>query len=375
MVEDEANQLIGFTVPYWSDPGADWGDTKAEENAWRSMLLQLATSMMPGHENYMQWMEKNIELMISAYSRPGDSNNFEVLHGKPVKEWLHGYNINQDGTLINRNILHPDYMITIKNLAFAGIAYSLAGQPTPKAAFFNLPVVYHALTDLQFDQQIYAAPGGTIYIPDTGYLYYPRGPTDGDRRIMHAAHLDVLADAFGFDSLSSRKGAYWEDVHARYVLAMQQRGTDGRCYQDYSESTSPTREEWFSDHAGRAYLAKWIKSQGVFALTNKDYNIAVEKVFPVSAASVLELWPNPFSDRLRISIILVRQGGGCRLSVYDLTGRKITTLPDARLAGAHYTVEWNGVGSDGKIAANGCYVVCMETKDITLNRKVLFVRH
>ena len=52
MVEHEADAFIDRTVPYWADRQGKIvtpGDTKAEENAWNSMLLASAQAMMPRH--------------------------------------------------------------------------------------------------------------------------------------------------------------------------------------------------------------------------------------------------------------------------------------------------------------------------------------
>ena len=59
----EADRFLapGYKVPYW-DPRS--GDTKAEENAWDSMILQLACAMMPRHPHAASWKRVASELMI-----------------------------------------------------------------------------------------------------------------------------------------------------------------------------------------------------------------------------------------------------------------------------------------------------------------------
>lgn len=44
IVIHEANRFIDYKVPYWNGKG---GDTKAEENSWNSMILNVALMMMP----------------------------------------------------------------------------------------------------------------------------------------------------------------------------------------------------------------------------------------------------------------------------------------------------------------------------------------
>lgn len=277
MVEYEANRFNSYTVPYYRNEAGTIlspGDTKAEENAWNSSLLQLATAMMPDHANWYVWMNKNIELMISAYSRPSDTGNTLVLHGNTVANWLNGSNANEDGTVINHSIVHPDYMNSYTQLLNAPLLYTLAGMETPQAALFNAEIVYDALVDVNFSSPPYGAPGGTIYVDGSSNIYYPQGNDWGTMRRMHFAYMDAAADAFGFDSLVSQKGAYWEPYHAQMVLDMQNRAghTDGHTYEATSEDTYAGREEWVAQFAGRDYLTKWIMNQDKYVLTNKTYS-------------------------------------------------------------------------------------------------------
>jgi hypothetical protein len=290
MVEYEANRFNSYTVPYYRNEAGtiiSAGDTKAEENAWNSSLLQLATAMMPDHPNWSLWMNKNIELMISAYSRPSDTTSTRVLHGKTVADWLHGSNANEDGTVVNHSIIHPDYMNSITQLLNAPLLYTLAGKHTPEAALFNADIVYDSLVDLNFASPPYASPGGTIYIDGSANAYYPQGNDWGTKRRMHFAYMDAAASAFGFDTLASQKGNYWEPYHAQMVLDMQNRAghTDGHTYEATSEDTYAGREEWVAQFAGRDYLTKWIIKQNKYVLTNETY----------SAPSPDPVPANPFS--------------------------------------------------------------------------------
>ncbi|WP_052659327.1 cell wall-binding repeat-containing protein [Bacillus alveayuensis] len=274
MVEYEANRFINYTVPYWKAKNGNInypGDTKAEENAWNSQILQLATAMMPKHENWNLWMIKNLELMISSASTSSDMNNETILHGKKVKEWVNGSNINEDGTVINHGFIHPDYMEFIAFNNTAALQYTLANMQTPKAAFFHSDLVYKGFVDLQFDSPPFHAPGGTIYRTDSSDIYYPSGNDWGTERRMQFATLDIFADVFGFDHLASKKGSYWEPLHAQKVLDMQKRHEDGRTYAAYDEDKYKGREEWVAHHAAWSWIAKWVNHSGKLKITNQSY--------------------------------------------------------------------------------------------------------
>ncbi|MGD6803415.1 hypothetical protein [Rossellomorea aquimaris] len=276
MVEYEADRFLDYEVPYWKDESGTIifeGDTKAEENAWNAQLLQLATAMMPNHENYLEWMNKNIELMISSAAVPSDLESNEVLHGRQVKDWVMGSNINEDGTAVNHGFLHPDYMEFIAFNNTSGLHYSLAGLPVPKAAFHHSDLVYSSLSQMNFESPPYESPGGTIYREGSSDIYYPEGNDWGTSRRMQFAVLDIFADVFQYDGMARNSGEYWESFHAEMVLAMQERHVDGRTYDERWEDTYSGREEWIAHHAAWAWIAKWIDANGALCVSNTSYSI------------------------------------------------------------------------------------------------------
>nr|WP_263323715.1 cell wall-binding repeat-containing protein [Neobacillus sp. Marseille-Q6967] len=274
MVEYEANRFNDYVVPYMkTTDGAEIyrGDTKAEENAWNAQLLQLATAMMPYHPNWDIWMNKNIELMIASAAIPSDKNNETVINGKPIKDWIRGSNVNEDGTVINQGFIHPDYMEFIAFNNTSALHYTLANMSTPQAAFFNSDLVYKSLVERNFESPPFAAPGGTIYREGSSDIYYPEGNYWGNGRRMQFVTLDILANAFHYDSSLDKDGAYWEPLHAQKVLEMQNRHTDGHTYADNSEDIYRGKEEWVAHHAAWAWMAKWVDHSGKFKTTNDSF--------------------------------------------------------------------------------------------------------
>ncbi|MGD6968111.1 hypothetical protein ACQCVP_16915 [Rossellomorea vietnamensis] len=280
MVEYEANRFLDYEVPYWKDESGAIifeGDTKAEENAWNAQLLQLATAMMPNHENYLEWMNKNIELMISSAAVPSDLENDELLHGRQVKDWISGSNINEDGTAINHGFLHPDYMEFIAFNNTSGLHYALAGLTIPKAAFHHSDLVYSSLSQVSFESPPYESPGGTIYREGSSDIYYPEGNDWGTSRRMQFAVLDIFADVFHYGDMAERNGGYWEPFHAEMVLAMQKRHEDGRTYDERWEDTYSGREEWIAHHAAWAWIAKWVDVNAEICISNSSYSVMYEE--------------------------------------------------------------------------------------------------
>lgn len=288
MVVHEADRFLDYTVPYYQDPSGRIvypGDTKAEENAWNANLLQLATSMMPGHPHWALWMNKGLELMVSSFSRPADLSSNAVVNGRRVKDWLHGSNILEDGALINHGIVHPDYMATVEQNTSAPLSYALAGLPTPNAAFFNADVVYRSLVDQNYDSPPYDAPGGTMYTHGADGtaspgIYYPQGNDWGTSRRLHFLLLDTQASIFGFDKSASIPAAGWEAEHSSTALQMQSRFPDGRTYGAASEDTYAGREQWVAIMAAQNYLTHWLAHQGSIDITNRPYPAALSVSAP-----------------------------------------------------------------------------------------------
>lgn len=72
--------------------------------------------------------------------------------------------------------------------------------------------------------------------------------------------------------------------------------------------------------------------------------------------------PNPFSARAAIRFHLA-QTGAVNLAIYDLSGRRIRTLIDDRMAAGEHTLDWDGMDADGTCAGAGMYWVQLRTDD------------
>lgn len=279
MVEYEANRFIGYQTPYYRNTGGTIltpGDSKAEENSWNAMVLQLATSMMPAHPNYRAWLHKEVELMMSAFARPADLGSTTSYNGAPFSWWLNGSNAENDHMVVNHSRIHPDYTMTVTQNLNAILVAAMAGVPAPQAARANTAGTYDALVDLSFtagasyagtNTSIYS-PGGSIFIRNSANLYFPQGNDWGTNRRMNSALMDAMARAFGLDGAASVKATVWEPLHMQRVLDDQSRGTDGRTYQAAGEDTYAGREEWVAALAARAWWTKWVAAKGAGSTSN-----------------------------------------------------------------------------------------------------------
>jgi hypothetical protein len=91
---------------------------------------------------------------------------------------------------------------------------------------------------------------------------------------------------------------------------------------------------------------------------------------------VNRLWqndPNPFNPRTTIKYSLARSGA-VKILVYDVSGRLVRTLIDAKEeAGAHAAV-WDGTNDRGEKAGSGVYWVQMRIADFVSNKKMVILK-
>jgi hypothetical protein len=270
MVEHEANRFLepGYQVPFWV---VSSGDTKAEENAWNSAVLQLAVAMMPNHVHTNEWRQIGSELMVTAFARPSDMTNQQMVDGKSVAQWINnrGYNANQNGTVINHNRVHPDYMATTSLNMQSYMLQSMAGQTVPQAAGFNGDVIWQAFQQTNFPTPTYNAPGGTIYRNGQAEVYYPQG-NDWSTKRQDIFYLgDAFAEVLGQDIGFTDAAAYLS-LRADYLLALQARpgGSPGETYRsgDWNSNYVP-KEQQVAWQMGDAYLLQWLAAQNAIKPT------------------------------------------------------------------------------------------------------------
>jgi hypothetical protein len=266
-VAQEANRFIapGYRVPYWRDTAGREnfpGDTKAEENAWNAMVLQVAVAMMPRHPDVVAWKRVASELMVSAFALQKDAeSNGRILDGRPVKAWLRGYNLREDGAVINHRILHPDYMATPTLNLRAYLLQPLAGQSVPQTAEFNADLIYKTFVTHAWPVPPYKAPGGTIYLPGRAEIYYPMGTDWSPFRFDIYYLYDAFAQVRGWDKDLPHKAKDWMKVRAQRMLAMQARFPSGSMYAKEEHPAPYPNDQMVAWQMGDALLLLWLQGQ------------------------------------------------------------------------------------------------------------------
>lgn len=259
MMTHEADRFLNYEIPYYRDKAGNIifkGDTKAEENAWNSNILTIATAMMPKAKNYDRWMKKNIELQLSAYATPDDIHRDTVVDGVKLSDFLQGSNVNPDGTVINHSIIHPDYMVAFMHNATNSWVYNLARRKPLQSSVYNGALIYHTLTERLFNgKTIYQKTGDGHASP---LMYYPEGNDWGTGRQENYWLMDMMAHIFGWDTDLSVKAMDWAKARNQRMLEMMRRSTTGKFYQEKTENSFASREEWFGAQIAWGYLGWWL---------------------------------------------------------------------------------------------------------------------
>jgi hypothetical protein len=277
-VAHEADRFVApdYRVPYWR--GLDnrenfQGDTKAEENAWNAMILQVAVAMMPGHTHAAAWKRIGSELMVSAFALRKDAeSNTRVLDGRPVKTWLKGYNLREDGAVINHNILHPDYMATPTLNLRAYLLQPLANQAIPQTAEFNADRIYRTFVTHAWPVPPYKAPGGTIYLPGKPEVYYPMGTDWSPFRFDIYYLYDTFAHVRGWDRGLPHRARDWMKVRAERMLAMQARFPTRSMYAKEEHPAPYPNDQMVAWQMGDALLLLWLQGQNALSPKGKWLN-------------------------------------------------------------------------------------------------------
>ena len=112
-----------------------------------------------------------------------------------------------------------------------------------------------------------------------------------------------------------------------------------------------------------------------------NFDFTVRRFVPTAVADgarpeALDLapaYPNPFNSQVQLELSLGR-GGGARLEVFDVLGRRVRTVAGGFLGAGRHRFSWDGLDDDGRPAASGVYRVRLLHGGRSLVRSVTLVK-
>lgn len=142
--------------------------------------------------------------------------------------------------------------------------------------------------------------------------------------------------------------------------------TDERWKDQVAKNTVPDRPDWVNIYlvnAGGEEREPGRELPGVLPT-----NVSEEGVSAPAAVSLLSVSPNPFNPVTTIRYVVPSEGRAL-ITVYDVLGRVVETLVDARRNPGEYSVRW-----DAGSAASGVYLCRFQTGNHDQTVKMMLVR-
>lgn len=136
ILKEEADGLLGQTLPFAPLDSSTTGDTKAEENAWASAALSAAVAFLPNDMNAEQWETTARALAYAAITRPSDPPF--------APGGLKTITVSEDLCLNNHGYAQNAYYTaaTIELLQQAALPYRVAGRDVPAEFSHNIDLLF-----------------------------------------------------------------------------------------------------------------------------------------------------------------------------------------------------------------------------------------
>jgi len=125
-------------------------------------------------------------------------------------------------------------------------------------------------------------------------------------------------------------------------------------------------------YAGTAQMALSSSDAGKTSLPTSGGTTALSTT-PRPVVTEFQAWPNPFNPVVRISFELDRPTYG-RLSVYDISGRKVVVLAKGQLDEGFHILLWGGRDSKGNLLSSGTYIARLEAEGASQSLKLVLLR-
>lgn len=258
ILDDETRVMAARMIEHEADrfnerppDNGEWGDTKAEENAWNSQIMSLACSMFPRHPRAKLWRERAIVYMMNSFSTRADHSDSTIVDGRRVRDWVTTVCIHDDYTLENHRRVHPDYMGTISLLLRNAQFYRLGGQQCPDAAYHHVEDCFAVL------QALTAANGSYFYI--NGQDWWP-----------HRHDGPLFVGGLMSAVRKNAAGAFMERSALDMFRKMHSRFKDGSAYHA-KEYNYPNVEEEMIARYGDLYIAHRLFGEGPHPVSRAEF--------------------------------------------------------------------------------------------------------
>ena len=85
-------------------------------------------------------------------------------------------------------------------------------------------------------------------------------------------------------------------------------------------------------------------------------------------------YPNPFNPSTQISFDVPEGSALVRLNIYNILGKKVSTLLNNAMSPGKHKIEWNAKDNEGNPVASGIYFYELSSSSFTARKKMLLIR-
>ncbi len=242
------------------------------------------------------------------------------------------------GDLDSHEILFQSMMLQ------QGIRYSIAGAVKDISG-----------TDLSCNWcQVYVSAEepveGTDYTPNADrYLTFDSWEGDG---AYTGAGIDGTfeddANRYGHDST--------------FVLVPGPMGNEFEIFFEIKIGSCGPSYDWLFDNLSLAYVGPPLSIE-----EDDETTVISEKL------ALNQNYPNPFNPSTTISFRLAKIEN-VKLTIYDITGRKVRTLLNNRMNQGNHLIVWNGRGDNNEAMASGIYFYSLSVDDRTVTKRMTLLK-
>ncbi len=129
---------------------------------------------------------------------------------------------------------------------------------------------------------------------------------------------------------------------------------------------TPDKLEYYDDGADLNRACRWFL--GVIQGSGAERRFG-----PIEAGAVIMVFPNPFRERVKVSVRL-SQSGIHRLEIYDVSGRRVRTLWSGHQVAGIKEAIWNGTDDHDRSLAAGVYYLVYQMGYSRNSRKIIMLK-
>ena len=144
--------------------------------------------------------------------------------------------------------------------------------------------------------------------------------------------------------------------------------SDGNGCQDGKNVVFAVPGGWF-DACVLGVTGDWVM-YAIYRQVNCGAGVGEEVIAVGDLAVLVKPEPNPFSSETRLEFVLTREQS-VDLAVYDIHGRRVSTIARGSYAAGSHSEGWSGKASDGTSLSPGMYFISLEAGESRSTQRVV----